>query len=143
MKINHWTRSISLTQGITVSEVDGIMGLHGLHSNQANTWNKHHFIKRAWCPEFHKSSKITTDLSSSQSLLLEYKHHLKRSNFDLDIGFYLRIMIKKTATKFISDSSHILHGCYKTKQFYYQIPRADNSRFLNSFIPFVIHTLNN
>ena len=59
------------------------------------------------------------------------------------MDFYLRIMIKKTAFKFISDPSHILHGCYKTKRFYYQMARARNSRFFNSFVPFRIHTLNN
>ena len=48
----------------------------------------------------------------------------KKRNFDLDMDFYLRTMIKKTAFKFISDPSHILHGCYKTKRFYYQMPRA-------------------
>ena len=51
-------------------------------------------------------------------------------------------MIGKTATKFISNLSHILHGRYKTKRFDYQMPRARDSRFLNSFIPFSIHTLN-
>ena len=48
----------------------------------------------------------------------------KKRNFDLDVDFYLCTLIKKTAFKFISDPSHILHDCYKTKSFYYQMPRA-------------------
>ena len=64
----------------------------------------------------------------------------RKRNFDLDMDFYLCTMIKNTAFKFIS---RILHGCYKTKHFYYQMPRARTSRFLNSFIPFSINTLNN
>ena len=41
----------------------------------------------------------------------------KKRNFDLDMDFYLHTMIKKTVFKFISDPSHIFHGCYKTKRF--------------------------
>ena len=44
--------------------------------------------------------------------------------FDHDMDFYVRTTIKKTAFKFISDPSHILNGCYETKRFYYEMPRA-------------------
>ena len=51
----------------------------------------------------------------------------KKRNIDLDIDFSLRTTIKKTATKFTSHLTHILHGCYKTKRFYYQMPGAAHS----------------
>mgnify|MGYP001791682567 CR=1 FL=1 len=74
--------------------------------------------------------------------------HDKNRNFDRDIDFYLQTTIKKTATKFISDPSHVLQGCYKTKYYIIIIIiiiiiiRVCTSRFSNSFIPFSSYTLN-
>ena len=53
----------------------------------------------------------------------------EKRNFDLDMDFYLHTMIKKTAFKFISDPSHILHGCHMTKRFLLSNAESSTSRF--------------
>ena len=71
------------------------------------------------------------------------KKPFKQRNYDLDINFYLEKCVSKTAMNFITDPTHILHSCYEINRNHYRMPRTRTNRFLDSFIPFSIHVLNN
>ena len=88
-----------------------------------STAQKHHFIRSLIKPVFTYNFELWCNSATEQQINRMTGQFNKR-NFDLDMDFYLLTMIKKTATKFISDPSHILQGCYKTKHFYYQMPKA-------------------
>ena len=72
-----------------------------------NTAQKHHFIRSLIKPVFTYNFELWYN-SATKKQINRMTGQFKEGNFDLDMDFYLRIMIKKTAFKFISDPSHIL-----------------------------------
>ena len=84
---------------------------------------KHHFIRSLIKPVFTYNFELWCN-SATKKQINRMTGQFEKRNFDLEMDFYLHTTIKKTDFKFISNPSQILHGCYKTQRFYYQMPRA-------------------
>ena len=50
--------------------------------------------------------------------------------------------VRKTATKFVIDETHFLHGWYSISRSPFRMPRINTKGFLTSFIPSSIQVLN-
>ena len=93
-----------------------------------NRTQKHYFIRSLIKSVFTYNFELWCNSATKKQINM-MTGKFKKRNFDVDMDFYLCTMIRKTAFKFISDPSHILHGRYKTKRFDHQMLRAASLDF--------------